>query len=248
MNKKGNQILLSIIICILTVAIVLQVRSLLTRAENSEPSILEQTLSDVNSIKSENEELTKQRTDLLNEYESRIKALGDNELEREIKELFDKLSYVNKIAGLTEVSGGGIVFSISDRSKFDTPDEPLEQRKLIVHSYQVYTIVNELKKAGAQAISINNERIIPATEIFCTGGNIRINGNTYVPPYVIRAVGDPDLLYNGISSSTIFEEILSKKLTVDLKKVEEVLITKYNGNISNKTGHMTETERIATHE
>ena len=62
----------------------------------------------------------------------------------------------------------------------------------IIHDYDIRTILNELKTAGAQAIAINGERVVPMSEQICVGPTIIINDNRYPVPYIIEAIGEPD--------------------------------------------------------
>jgi uncharacterized protein YlxW (UPF0749 family) len=92
-------------------------------------------------------------------------------------------------SGLTDVSGEGVLIIINDgkRALFEseTPSD------LIVHDLDLRTIVDDLRIAGAEAISVNGTRIISGlTEIICNGPTIRINGVQQAQPYIIRAIGD----------------------------------------------------------
>jgi len=240
-NKRGMQITIAIILCILMTVITAEAKSLFFREETEEElSAFESTKKDYEQELEANQIREETADRLKNEYDARIKALGDNEIELRIKELYDDLSKAELIAGLTEVSGSGIVFSINDRSRQDVMINEIDQGLLIVHSYQVFSIINELKKAGAQAISINGERIIASSEIFCTGGNIKINGHMNTPPYVITAIGNPDHLHKGIIDSEIYTEITGRRLRVTLNKENNLVVPKYSGISDNITNTLTE--------
>jgi uncharacterized protein YlxW (UPF0749 family) len=55
-------------------------------------------------------------------------------------------------------------------------------------------IVNEMRVSGAEAISVNDERITAMSEIRCAGTTILVNLNKIAPPFVIKATGNPQLL------------------------------------------------------
>lgn len=91
-------------------------------------------------------------------------------------------------AGTCSVQGSGVAVTVDDGT------EPAESRQeindLLVHDNDILKIINELKAAGAEAISVNGERITAMTSVSCAGYTVRINGRTYGRPFVILAIGD----------------------------------------------------------
>ena len=55
-------------------------------------------------------------------------------------------------------------------------------------------VINELKAAGAEALSVNEQRLIATSEIRCAGPTVSVNNQRSSPPYVIKAIGDPKTL------------------------------------------------------
>ena len=88
----------------------------------------------------------------------------------------------------------------------------------IIHSYHVYETVNELRKAGAQAIAINGERILPMPEQMCWA-TIRVNRKICLP-YIITAIGDR-IPYNHINNSDIYINLKLNSFDVSLVKEDE---------------------------
>ncbi len=99
------------------------------------------------------------------------------------------LAQAERMAGLTPVSGPGVVVKIHDATGASFPGEPAIYE--LVHDQYVLHIVGVLSAAGATAISIDGQRYVSTTSIFCAGPTIRINGINYGSPYVIEAVGPP---------------------------------------------------------
>lgn len=248
-NKKRKQIatniqwLVALAFCFTALWGTLLVRAHLAERESSQEanSVLQEMRTELQEMQETNQQLQIQHQQLQNSYDAGIKALGDNEIELRIKSLYEQLDRINVIAGLREVTGSGVVFSINDRNKNDITAAD-DATSSIVHSYQVYRIINELKQAGAQAISVNGERMLPISEIFCSGGTLKINGTAYVPPFVIQAVGDPDRLYNQVLASEIYSDIMYKKLTVTFSKETNLVIPKYTGNVADCIDKLTEAE------
>ena len=86
----------------------------------------------------------------------------------------DQIKKANKILGLSEVKGPGVIVTLKD-SKTNSANV-LNINDLLVHDLDVLSVINELKNAGAEAISINDQRIISTTAISCEGNVINING------------------------------------------------------------------------
>ncbi len=110
------------------------------------------------------------------------------------------------VAGLTEVEGPGVLITLSDSRK--SLKDTLEPLGMIVHDTDVIRVINELWNAGAEAISVNNLRIGPTSNIFCAGVIIHVDGIKVASPIELRAVGDPKLLYGAVNTpGTILDEL-----------------------------------------
>ncbi|MCB6992185.1 DUF881 domain-containing protein [bacterium 210820-DFI.6.37] len=95
----------------------------------------------------------------------------------------------NKIlAGTQAVRGKGVIITVDDGT--GAAETSQELNNLLVHDNDILRIINELKASGAEAISVNGQRIAEHTSISCAGYTVRINGRTYARPFVIQAVGD----------------------------------------------------------
>lgn len=134
------------------------------------------------------------------------------------------------IAGLTDVKGNGVIIKIDDA---DRDNYQGSSDSLLVHEQDVQSILNELKKAGAQAISINGERITAISEQVCAGPTILVNRNRYSVPYVIEAIGNPDNLYNSLVESEYLHLMIRDKIKVDFKKSNDILIPKFRNRLEN---------------
>ena len=97
-------------------------------------------------------------------------------------------------------------------------------------------MVNELKEAGAEAISINDQRIVYDTYIVDISNTyIRINGQEMiVSPYVVKAIGNPTYLESGLSKKQYgyIDTKLAEGKDVTLKREKNIVINKYDGDLS----------------
>lgn len=98
------------------------------------------------------------------------------------------------LAGLTPVEGPGLVVVLSDSPKRSKQGSQAQPGDYIVHDRDIQNAVNELWAAGAEAISVNGQRLVTGSFVRCVGPAILVNRMQIVPPFVIRAIGKPEAL------------------------------------------------------
>lgn len=106
--------------------------------------------------------------------------------------LQDELSKISVSTGLTPVQGPGIIVFL-DFGPEAIPGED-SSYDMLIDGMSLLFLVNELRAAGAEAISINNERIVAASWIEASGSRLNLNGKSISSPFEIRAIGDPETL------------------------------------------------------
>lgn len=228
LNKKMISIVLGIMCFALTLSICVQVKTV--KSSNSTVG---------NSYKENN--LRAEVLKYQEKYDNKYKELemAEKELEKErqkstknnsdLEKKEQQIIQGNKMIGLAEVTGPGVIITLSD-SKNDA-SSVLNPSTLLVHDVDILGVVNELKNAGAEAISINEQRIVPTTSISCGGNIIDINGEKVGAPFVIKAIGLPEQLA-GLSRPGGYLEILEwASIGVELKKSNDITIPKYTGVI-----------------
>lgn len=231
MNKKIISIVLGLMCFALTLGICIQIR----------------TVKNSNSTVSQNYEENNLRAEVLKykeRYENRYKELErtEEQLEKErqnstqndeeLAKKEDEIKKGNKMLGLTEVIGPGVIVTLND-SKKDV-NSVLNPSSLIVHDADVLSVINELKNAGAEAISINEQRLVPTSSISCGGNIIDINGEKVGAPFVIKAIGLPEQLAALSRPGGYLEKLKDDGIGVELKKSNNITIPKYTGVITYK--------------
>lgn len=144
-------------------------------------------------------------------------------------------------AGLTPLEGSGVIVRMDD-SKMD---ERLGENPnlYVIHDEDILRIVNELRAAGAEAISINGQRLIATSEIRCAGPTLSVNNVRSAPPYEIIAIGDKNSLENSIKMRGGVEDALKVwGIQIDVQTLEKVYIPPYSGEFRHVFAKVVETE------
>lgn len=95
-------------------------------------------------------------------------------------------------AGLTPVRGPGLVVTLTDSSMAQSSSGDLND--LVIHEQDLQAVINALWAGGAEAMSVNGQRVLATTAIRCVGNTLLLHGSVYSPPYQIRTVGDGDAM------------------------------------------------------
>jgi len=193
-----------------------------TAIKNMRETELRTALSD---WKTKYEEVNKklEETNLkLNEYKEKV---NNNQ---EASELLQKeLNQLNMLIGKTNITGEGIIITLADGT---------DDSFATISSYDLMNLVNELRLAGAEAISINDERIITLTDIVNVNNSfIVIGGERVVSPYTIKAIGNQTYLESALITKNGFVDTLkASEKQVTIEKSKNVTINKYNGEMELK--------------
>lgn len=231
MDKKSISLILGLMCLVLTYGIAVQIKTVNGTGTTISTNAKENELRDA-VLKS------KEKYDnLYNELERMEKQL---EIERtnstqnndELTQLENTIKEGNKIVGLSEVTGNGLVITVNDNQKISLNSWFADPNLLIVHDTDLIHIVNELKNAGAEAISINDQRIVTTTAIECDGNVIMVNGEKIGAPFEIKAIGLPEALiaierFGGYIDYLKEDRFLD--VTVKRADKEEITIQKYTG-------------------
>lgn len=172
----------------------------------TELSVWKSKCEEVEASLAENKELLEQYNNEITNDKSSVELLKT------------ELAKLRTSVGYTAVEGSGIVITVEDNENRVTADDLL-------------ALVYELKYVGAEAISINDERIVTVSDIVDIDEKfIFVNGQRLISPFTIKAIGDVSYLESAISIKGGYKD----ELEADGKKVsykiqDKVRIEKYNG-------------------
>ena len=174
-------------------------------------------------------------------YEEVSKKVSEYQNEKESDEktaqlLQTELEQLNEAVGKTDIEGEGIEIILTDKGGTELADEQIVE---MINEEDLLIIVNELFGAGAEAISINDQRIIAKSDIFKLGDGsnafLKVNGQRILSPYVIKAIGNQTYLESAvIGKGGHVDALKDAGHEVTLNKVKKVKIKQYEGDISTK--------------
>ena len=236
MHKKQIAITLGVMCFALTTAIVVQLRTVSNNNTTVSQSLKENSLRD---------EVLKWKEKYDNAYEELTTSTANLEKIRKQATQNDTTSMAkqqditlnNMLLGLVEVTGPGLEITLADNNTGLTKEgtEVLDISSQVVHNDDLLQVVNALNNAGAEAISINGQRVVQTSAITCEGNIIKINGQRISSPFTIKAIGSPGLLSGSLNMIGGYLWYMKEDgVNVETKQLESITVEAYNGVISYK--------------
>lgn len=162
----------------------------------------------------------------------------DGNSEKVVEHMKEQLDIYSLLSGVDATKGSGIILTINDGDYNIHTDSQDEVNRKTLHSADAALILNELRTAGAEAIAINNYRVLNTTGLVCAWAFIRFeeNGNDMEgAPFKFYAIGDPDQLEAALlEEGSHINELLIRKLKITIDKYDEMELPKAVKSISPK--------------
>lgn len=207
-------------------------RTILNTKEYQDASNLKnQVLSDVIRVKN-------------NYFENEKKLDGyknvENDKDKIVNEINQEINLNKEVLGYTSVKGPGLKMTLVDGTGEKFNNSITEQsneyiRSRIIHDIDMIATVNELKNAGAEAISLNGQRIISNTDIYCSWAFLSVNGVKTPAPFYITAIGNKEVMKKYLlSSESYLKRLTNRGINVNIYEEDEVVIPAYIGEMENK--------------
>ena len=230
MSKKMQYVIIGIMCFILTIGIVVQIKTVNNNGttvgvKQEESELKTQVLKMKEKYENSYEKLQKTESEL---EKTRENATNNNE---ELKNLEKQIKEANVLLGLTDVKGTGASITLADGV---ASSSTLKVEDLLIHNTDLLNVVNELKNAGAEAIEINGKRIVGTTAINCDGHVITVNGEKVTSPFTINAIGYPELLSTLNRAGGYLSILGDYNVKTEFKKRDKISIPKYTGIMSFK--------------
>jgi uncharacterized protein YlxW (UPF0749 family) len=221
----------------LTLALLSVVFGLLIAAQwKSPPTRVTDPVAPYASLKETRESLYADQGQLKQEIKSLQasieKAQNESEDTALSKSEISSLNISKARAGLTKLNGRGIIITLDD-SKNIVPSEDS-----IVHAGDLRDLVNLLWGSGAEAISVNGQRVVINTAIDCIVNTIMVNNVRLSAPFSVEAIGQQDQLFSRITNPTNLENLYKRRasgLIFNTEKNNDITVPVFDGSFEVKT-------------
>lgn len=186
-----------------------------------------QLYKEIDNLKSENID-----------YRYQISKYSDNDPEKNkklIEDMKKQLVDYGALSGISTIKGPGIIIKLQDGDINKLLDPQYEVLRKMLHEDDMAHVLNELRSAGAQAISMNNHRILPNTSVSCNWAFIGFEDESSIfAPFYVYVIGNPQELKAALlAEGSIIQELLLRKIKVEIEEKDEIIIpaTKQNTEV-----------------
>lgn len=125
--------------------------------------------------------------------------------------------------GKVHVKGRGVEITLAD-GEYNPADENININNYIVHEHHLFKVINELYIAGASAIAINGQRISHTSYIICDGPVVTVDHIQHPAPFVISAIGDPDVLASAVNlAGGVKDQLVNENILFTIEKKNELI-------------------------
>lgn len=188
----------------------------------------------VQSESRRNARLAQQVTELRSEVDQLAVQQGDPSLDAE-------LAQRSLQAGLRPVAGPAVSVTLKDAPS-DVASDGIDPDLLVVHQQDIQAIVNLLWAGGAEAMTIQGQRVISTTGIKCVGNTVILHGIPYAPPYVISAIGNPVRMQTTLRNSDfvrIFQQYVQRyQMGYSVSTTSRTTFPSYRGSLDLRYAHV----------
>jgi uncharacterized protein YlxW (UPF0749 family) len=125
------------------------------------------------------------------------------------KELQSSIDDLKASAGLTPRTGDGVMIQLDDARNVSVTSQNID--KSICHSTDLTDIINTAWKGGAEAIAVNDERIVNSSSVYCVGSTIMVNGTLMSPPFNVTVIGPQNLLLGAFDDPNELQDIKQRR-------------------------------------
>ncbi|MFC0524048.1 DUF881 domain-containing protein [Pontibacillus salicampi] len=170
------------------------------------------------NIEKENKELREEVEQKKADIQSMEGSLATQE--QKVADYVEEKKHLQKLTGDLPVKGDGVQVTLKD-SDYVPSEENVNQ--YIVHESHIHKVINELLSSGANAIAINGQRLYRDSYIACTGPVVTVDGVQHPAPFVITAIGDPDVLMPSLElTHGVVDQLVNDNVEVALEKKQTI--------------------------
>jgi uncharacterized protein YlxW (UPF0749 family) len=181
-----------------------------------------------------NETRASDLTDLQGQVDEATAALAPGDLQTQ--KLERQANEIATAAGRTEVRGPALRVTLDD-AKLAGGEVPAgaDPDDYVIHQQDVQSVVNALWQGGAEAMMLQDQRVVSTSAVRCVGNTLILQGRVYSPPYVITAIGDRDAMRASLDTDPAVANLRDWSIAVglgyDVKNVGRQTFPAYSGSI-----------------
>lgn len=170
------------------------------------------------------EEINQRLQKELNQKQEKVLD-NEQELSKETQSYYNLAEDAEKyrmFLGQVKVKGKGVKITLADGAY--NPKDP-NVNNYLVHEMHVFKVVNELYISGASAIAINGQRLTSRSYIVCNGPVITVDGNQFPAPFVITAIGEPEVLSAAINlTGGVRDQLVQDNIVFKIEKLDDIVL------------------------
>ena len=185
-------------------------------------------------------ELVRQESEHGDALQTEVEALRENVAgltlaqDTSVRELDPDVAAQSGITtGLTTVTGAGLRVVLQDAPANRPQPEGIVADDLVVHQQDLEGVINALWAGGAEAMTLQGQRVTTLTAFRCVGNVLSLHGRVYSPPYTVEAIGDPVALQKALDQSPtvqVYREYVDAVgLGYEVRKIDDLTLPAYDG-------------------
>ncbi len=231
---KGGHVILSLVCLVLGYLLAFsyhlnQQREIESKANKMSDSQYTETISLRNQLIDQEETNQKLQKELRKKQDKVLE--NEKALSKEAQgysDLADDAEKYRMFLGMVKVKGKGVQVTLSDGA-YDPKKGNVNN--YLVHEFHVFKVVNELYISGASSVAINGQRLTSHSYINCNGPVITVDGNEFPAPFIITAIGNPDVLSAALSiTGGVKDQLVNDNIVFKLEKEDEIIMNPILGS------------------
>ncbi|WP_042350438.1 DUF881 domain-containing protein [Bacillus massiliigorillae] len=148
--------------------------------------------------------------------------------EQVLADLAEEAEKYRMFLGKVKVQGSGVEVTLSD-GEYDAAKYNINE--YIVHEHHVFNVINELYISGAEAVAVNGQRLKHDSYIVCNGPVITVDGQQHPAPFVITAIGKPNVLEAALMlTGGIRDQLVNENIVFALEKKDKIILDPIMGS------------------
>lgn len=194
-------------------------------------------LADVVAAQDQSLQAKEARVAALNAEVTRLTRDQEGRGGRSLQSAAEAARRVEGPAAMLPVRGSGLQVTLTDSSRtIEQVGDDFTPDDLVIHQQDVQAVVNALWHGGAEAMMIQDQRVISTSAVRCVGNTLILQHRVYSPPFTIKVIGDPDELRRSLdrdeSVRLIQDYVAAVGLGFDVRAMPDTTFPAYDGSVT----------------